>query len=55
MADQNLVKVVETVLAKSKELIKAFGTDDQTKICIEVSIHPPIQSPVALTRWLLSL
>ncbi|KAK3120817.1 hypothetical protein QOZ80_8BG0642140 [Eleusine coracana subsp. coracana] len=28
--------VSKGVLAKSKELIKAFGTDDQTKICIEI-------------------
>ena len=30
------------VLAKSKDLVKAFGTDDQTKICIEVPIPRPI-------------
>jgi ribosome maturation protein SDO1 len=29
--------VSKGVLAKSKDLIKAFGTDDQTKICVEVS------------------
>ena len=29
--------VSKGVLAKSKELIAAFGTDDQTKICLEVS------------------
>ncbi|GJN12635.1 hypothetical protein PR202_ga30930 [Eleusine coracana subsp. coracana] len=28
--------VSKGVLAKSKELTKAFGTDDQTKICIEI-------------------
>jgi ribosome maturation protein SDO1 len=37
--------VSKGVLAKSKDLIKAFGTDDQTKICIEVPIPCPIQSP----------
>jgi len=33
------------VLAKSKDLVKAFGTDDQTKICIEVPIRPAIPRP----------
>ncbi|WVZ95532.1 hypothetical protein U9M48_041285 [Paspalum notatum var. saurae] len=28
--------VSKGVLAKSKDLIKAFGTDDQTKICVEI-------------------
>ncbi|KAF8668262.1 hypothetical protein HU200_052314 [Digitaria exilis] len=28
--------VSKGVLARSKDLIKAFGTDDQTKICIEI-------------------
>lgn len=28
--------VSKGVLAKSKDLVKAFGTDDQTKICLEV-------------------
>ncbi|KAK3230499.1 hypothetical protein Dsin_002380 [Dipteronia sinensis] len=28
--------VSKGVLAKSKDLIKAFGTDDQTKICLEI-------------------
>lgn len=28
--------VSKGVLAKSKDLMKAFGTDDQTKICLEV-------------------
>ena len=44
--------VSKGVLAKSKDLVKAFGTDDQTKICIEVPIRPaiprPIQSPPQL-------
>jgi ribosome maturation protein SDO1 len=46
--------VSKGVLAKSKELIKAFDIDDQTQICIEVIClsKPPI---VALTRWLVSL
>lgn len=30
--------VSKGVLAKSKDLIAAFGTDDQTKICLEVSV-----------------
>lgn len=30
--------VSKGVLAKSKDLIAAFGSDDQTKICLEVSI-----------------
>jgi len=34
--------VSKGVLAKSKDLVKAFGTDDQTKICIEVPIPRPI-------------
>lgn len=29
--------VSKGVLAKSKDLIKSFGTDDETKICLEVS------------------
>ena len=29
--------VSKGVLAKSKDLINTFGTDDQTKICLEVS------------------
>lgn len=29
--------VSKGILAKSKDLIAAFGTDDQTKICLEVS------------------
>lgn len=29
--------VSKGVLAKSKDLMKSFGTDDQTKICLEVS------------------
>lgn len=33
--------VSKGVLAKSKDLIRAFGTDDQTKICLEVSISSP--------------
>jgi ribosome maturation protein SDO1 len=46
--------VSKGVLAKSKELIKAFDTDDQTQIYIEVIClsKPPV---VTLTRWLLSL
>ena len=28
--------VSKGVLAKSKDLVAAFGTDDQTKICLEV-------------------
>lgn len=28
--------VSKGVLAKSKDLLAAFGTDDQTKICLEV-------------------
>lgn len=28
--------VSKGVLAKSKDLIAAFGSDDQTKICLEV-------------------
>lgn len=28
--------VSKGILAKSKDLIAAFGTDDQTKICLEV-------------------
>lgn len=35
--------VSKGVLAKSKDLIKAFGTDDQTKICLEVSIAFPFE------------
>lgn len=30
--------VSKGVLAKSKDLVKAFGTDDQTKVCLEVSV-----------------
>lgn len=30
--------VSKGVLAKSKDLIAAFGTEDQTKICLEVSL-----------------
>lgn len=33
--------VSKGVLAKSKDLVKAFGHDDQTKICLEVN-HDPI-------------
>ena len=29
--------VSKGVLAKSKDLLAAFGTDDQTEICLEVS------------------
>ena len=29
--------VSKGVLAKSKDLLAAFGTDDQTKVCLEVS------------------
>lgn len=29
--------VSKGVLAKSKDLVQAFGTDDQTKVCLEVS------------------
>jgi Shwachman-Bodian-Diamond syndrome (SBDS) protein len=32
--------VSKGILAKSKDLIKAFGTDDQTKICLEASTVP---------------
>lgn len=32
--------VSKGVLAKSKDLLTAFGTDDQEKICLEVSINP---------------
>lgn len=32
--------VSKGVLAKSKDLIAAFGTDDQSKICLEVCIFP---------------
>lgn len=32
--------VSKGVLAKSKDLINAFGTDDQSKICLEVGTHP---------------
>jgi len=39
--------VSKGVLAKSKDLVKAFGTDDQTKICIEV---PLVQSPTPAIR-----
>lgn len=37
--------VSKGVLAKSKDLIRAFGTDDQTKICLEVSTSPPFRKP----------
>lgn len=30
--------VSKGVLAKSKDLVAAFGTDDQSKICLEVSV-----------------
>lgn len=30
--------VSKGVLAKSKDLVAAFGTDDQTKVCLEVCI-----------------
>lgn len=30
------INVSKGVVAKSKDLIAAFGTDDQTKICLEV-------------------
>jgi len=36
--------VSKGVLAKSNDLIKAFGTDDQTQICIEVPFESPLQS-----------
>ena len=43
--------VSKGVLAKSKDLVKAFGTDDQTKICIEVPpILPLVQSPTPAIR-----
>lgn len=31
--------VSKGVLAKSKDLVAAFGTDDQTTICLEVSVN----------------
>lgn len=30
--------VSKGILAKSKDLVKAFGTDDQTKVCLNVSV-----------------
>ena len=38
--------VSKGVLAKSKDLVKAFGTDDQTKICIEVPIRLSYPRPI---------
>jgi len=39
--------VSKGVLAKSKDLTKAFGTDDQTQICIEVGwLSIPFPTPI---------
>lgn len=39
--------VSKGVLAKSKDLIAAFGTDDQTKVCLEVGINFSLRSLLA--------
>lgn len=37
-------------VAKKEELIKCFGTDDQTKVCLEVR---PILCPMQLVMFLM--
>lgn len=41
--------VSKGVLAKSKDLIAAFGTDDQTKICLDVSKEASHQKFIVIT------
>lgn len=44
--------VSKGVLAKSKDLIAAFGTDDQTKICLEVGKICFVNVSVMVWYWL---
>ncbi|THG10582.1 hypothetical protein TEA_005667 [Camellia sinensis var. sinensis] len=41
--------VSKGVLAKSKDLVAAFGTDDQTNICLEKTINPETQRPYTIS------
>lgn len=41
--------VSKGVLAKSKDLIAAFGTDDQTNICLDVSKEASNQKFIIIT------
>lgn len=44
--------VSKGILAKSKDLIAAFGTDDQTKICLEVGKVCFVSDSVMFCYWL---
>lgn len=44
--------VSKGILAKSKDLISAFGTDDQTKICLEVGKICFVNVSVMVWYWL---
>lgn len=44
--------VSKGILAKSKDLIAAFGTDDQTKICLEVGKICFVNVSVMVWYWL---
>lgn len=44
--------VSKGVLAKSKDLIAAFGTDDQSKICLEVSAIGLEEVMCTMLGWL---
>lgn len=44
--------VSKGILAKSKDLIAAFGTDDQTKICLEVGKICFVNVSVMFWYWL---
>ncbi|KAH0776315.1 hypothetical protein KY290_007726 [Solanum tuberosum] len=46
--------VSKGVLAKSKDLIRAFGTDDQTKICLEILDKGELQVAGKEREWQLS-
>lgn len=42
--------VSKGVLAKSKDLIQVFGTDDEDRVCLEVSKFMPVVSSSSAAR-----